>query len=119
MKYILLQEPVSLVNTFGQQLYKREQDESQEAQPASVTFKDFLYQRLADPKMSKSIDTLRATLRIKEAVDKAEKFVELNDDDWFLLSETVKEPTTPYNPTFGYCLLPFINAVVEATDKSP
>lgn len=118
MKVIKVQESVVLTNTSGKTLYKRDQENPEgEAEVAMVTFKEFLYQRLADPKMSKTIDTLRATLRLKNAVDEAENLVKVEEEDWDLLVDVVKEPSTPYNPTFGYCLLPFIDAVVEAEDQ--
>lgn len=113
MKKISIQPDIALKNVAGQNLFKR--DEQGNQTPAVVSFKDFLYQRIADPKLSRNKESLELSLRLKEAVDDATTEISLQDEDWESFVEVVKNPTNPYNPTFGYCLLPFIRAVSEPT----
>lgn len=115
MKKIKVQEDLALKNVAGQDLFKKDEEGNQT--PAVVTFKDFLYQRIADPKLSSSKESLELSLRLKEAVDAATTEVALQDEDWKSFVDVVENPTHPYNPVFGYCLLPFIRAVSEPTDS--
>jgi hypothetical protein len=85
-----------------------------------------------DDKFNNSGPGIRAGMRVEEAVKKGDDLVELDESDWALLKEVAENPSKGYPALyfvgadekpeklyFGKRLLPFIDAINEATDTKP
>lgn len=115
MKYIKVLEPIVLKNLFDKDIVQT--DEGGKKFASSMSFKNFLLQRVGDQKLSADMESLETVVRLKKAIDSADTHVELETSDWKALLEVVKNPSSPYNPLFAYCLLPFMKAVEQASDE--
>lgn len=71
----------------------------------------------ADPKFGKTAEDVRSYCRISTAVEKttAGEVVTLDTEDWKRLKDVMETPTAPYKPWLVAQILPFIDAVANAT----
>lgn len=97
------------------------------------TFDNFVQHLInTDDKFNKSGPVIRLALRIEDALVKDKLYVELESAQWEVLKETAESPSAPYPALyvtgsdgaieklhFGRRLLPFIDAIVNATDEKP
>jgi hypothetical protein len=119
MKYIKILQPIALKNLFDQEIIQENTDHDGKpiTSPAIMDHKTFLIQRIGDQKLSANMEALKTQVNLKKAVNNASSHVILHENDWQALLEVIKEPSTPYNPVFAYCLLPFMDAVEQAADE--
>lgn len=114
MKYMKVLPNIKLTNLFGEE-FKDENGKS-----VHLSFKDFVLQRLADPKFSKNMDSILSAVQIKNAIEniKEDEVLGLETSDWKNLADAVKEPSpqTPYNSLMSHALLPFMQEIVNAKD---
>lgn len=115
MKYIQVQEPVTLKNLFDQKIVQENEDGT--AQEAIMQFKTFLLQRVGDQKLSVNKEMLEVQDRLQKAISNAEGYISLETSDWKHLVDVINNPSAPYNPLFARCLLPFMKAVEQASDE--
>lgn len=97
------------------------------------TFDNFVQHLInTDDKFNKSGPVIRLALRIEDALANGKTYVELENSQWEVLKEVAEAPSAPYPALyvtgsdgtieklhFGRRLLPFIDAIVEATDEKP
>ena len=115
MKYMRMLENITLTNVFGQVI--QAEDEEGNKQDAVLSFKDFILGRLLDSKFSQNVESVMSAMQIKEAINKADKVLELETSDWAKLVEVVKAPSGGYNPTIAVSMVPFMKEVINASDK--
>ena len=110
MQYITIPEPVVLKDHLTNEPKKM------------ITFFEFVQGTLlVEKRFGKSVKELQAALRIAKAFRGAESptTVSLETQDWELLRDVAKEPEGGYLPGVAVQLLPFISAIIDATDKIP
>jgi hypothetical protein len=117
MKKIIVPEPIKVTDIFDNQIFM---DENKT--PFIIDLKIFLLGRLVDPKLTEGKNGMEAALfafGLKTRIDTMNfepgSTIELEDDQWNGVCRAIKEPTGGYDPRFQHKLVPFINAVIEAT----
>jgi len=125
MRFLTIPAPVPLVDLFGTVLI-----EQTTGKPATMSLKNFLLGRLTDPKfiagkkgLEGSIIVLEAKQRIDKFSDEAGAIGELEDEEWRRLKDAAVEPDSDYNqgewPRIRHCVVPLIQAIVEAKTTPP
>lgn len=115
MKYVKVLDDIKLVDL-------NDNEVAPEGKQLEISFKDFVLGRLSDPKFAKSMDMVFSALQIKQSLKDLEGDVlVLDTSDWQNLLEVVKEPSpqATYHPLYAFNLVPFMKAIVEATDNKP
>lgn len=117
MKYIKVLPDVMLTRPNGRGLI----DETGREVMIPLSFKEFVFARLMDPKFSKDMETMMRAFEIKTQTEKATDYLALEDADWKLLESVTRSPDqqTAYRPDVALSMLPFIRAIVEASSKDP
>lgn len=115
MKYIKNLKPILLTNFHGEN-FKDEKGE-----PAKMTLKMFILEKLADPKFGRDMEAITSAFQLKKALTDAGDnpgYFAVETKDWEVLSSVVKTPSAQnhYNPVLSHCLIPFMKAVTEAVD---
>lgn len=113
MKYIKKLNPVTLTNLQNTPF------EDENGAPITMTIQSFILQRLIDSKFGTGMEGLLSATQIKTAVEESGDYIELETKDWELLSNVVRQPSSDqqYNPNIAHCLVPIIQAILNATDK--
>lgn len=113
-KYINIPAHVSLRNPETSELLTNE---------LPITFPRFVIGSImSDRKWTSDIHWLRAANAVIDALNNANGVLELRNDEWDKLVEVAKAPSggyQVYNPLVMPQLLPFIEAIVGASDKKP
>ena len=116
MKYIKLLAPIYLITVTGDPVY--EEKENGEKIRIIVMHSTFILGRLNGKRFGNNMASILQAVKIQTAVHEAKKnVIELWDDDYKILAEEVKNGD--YDARFAPCLLPFMNAVINASDKPP
>ena len=117
MKYVKNIKPIRLTNLFDVP-YTDENGEE-----IMLDMHSFLLQRLVDSRFGSSVENLIISSQLKKAIDKSKnegsEYIELETNDWNTLVEVVKVPSqgNQYNTHIAHCLVPFIQAVLNASDE--
>ncbi len=133
MKYITIPEPVELYRLTGEPVAPDAtppgDDESDgddtdavaQVGPAKIEFPYFVLGRLADPKFGASMPGVLAAVEIKSQLDDANGFLALENEHWARLKDATETPSpqVAYHPQIAHCLLPFMQAICNASDKKP
>ena len=115
MRYITVPEDIELYNLGGQRM-KDENDAD-----VTLTFPDFVLQRLGDPKFAIDMKAVIAAVEIKLKLGDANGVLALDNDHWERLKAVTEEPSglTAYHPAVSHNLLPFMKAICDASDTPP
>ena len=116
MKYIKNLEPILLTNFHGENF------KDEDGEPAKMTHKSFILQKLADPKFGRDMDAITSAFQLKKAVNDAgdeAAYFAVETKDWEVLSSVIKSPSAQnhYNPILSHCLIPFMKAITDAEDS--
>ncbi len=88
-----------------------------------VDFSEFLLGRLTDKSFSGNVDRLFAVVDMRDEIRNLgdKKYLSLESTHWEYLKDAVKTPhaETGYNHIIAHNLVPFIKAVLSASDKKP
>ena len=112
MRYVLLEglEPVP----------SKARDESGRLVDAPFTCLNFVRALIdSDRQFVSDAAGLKASLRIEEALEKADRFLQLEESDWSRLRQASDTPTAGFPLQPARRLLPFINAIQNASEKQP
>jgi hypothetical protein len=116
MKYIKLEpKEVQLTNLTGV-VVKDEYGEH-----ITVTFKNFLLERLVDDTFTKGAKSLMLAFDIKQAIDRADTVLVLENDQYSTLKSVLESPKHSFgHGLVAHSYVPFIKAFLEkATDTDP
>lgn len=106
MRYIKIPEPLQIkVPTSEERI--------------EAPFPKFLREMLLDPQFAKNYKTLKIAAAIDKALDKANGVLALENEHWNLLKKVIEEPNGGYMGGVGPQILPFLEAVITATDEEP
>jgi hypothetical protein len=83
-----------------------------------ITFAAFVRGRLTDPQCLKTAEQLFMVIEIRQKLKEADGVLELSDAQWELLRGACKEPSGGY-AAFAVQVVPFIKAVLNASDNQP
>lgn len=113
MRYIQMQPDVMLHNIEGNALQDEKGDH------VTISLKRFILGRLTDPSFAADMASVLSALQIREAVERADNVIEIETEDWKRLAAATKTPQGGYNAAFAHCLVPFMKAITEASEKRP
>jgi hypothetical protein len=118
MRYIPIVSPVPLFDLFDNKMVEAD------GSPAAATVNKFLLARIADPAFTKgkSADAgARLVAATKKRIDSAKGgFVELEDEQWERICAATQHPEREvYDPRCQHCLVPLLDAVLEAKEEVP
>ena len=85
--------------------------------PLIISFYQFLSQTvLTDQKFGKDMKSLMSAVSLKTTFKNAKPGdeVQVDNEEWELLNEIVKEPSQGYNPILAMELVPFMLVITEA-----
>lgn len=105
MKHIRIPEPITI-----------------EQSGEKVAFKDFVSSvPLADRAFGEDYSALMSASKVKRIVADGSvgKWVSIEDADYDRLERAVRTPANPYNPIVGVQLVPFMEAILDASDEVP
>ena len=117
MKYIKIPETVKVTH-----LANNKPIVDPEGNQITVSFKDFIIDRLSeDGVFGKDGAAIRSQMKIIAAVDKADGYLQLEDEDYTRLMKAVDSPSKPYNATIARCFWePFHSALThESIEVEP
>jgi len=120
MKYINVPAPISLKIPFtNKKALIRDEKGDRPAEP--IKFKEFVLTALLnDERFMKNFASLTAANKILGVLSKEESVISLEDSDWTVLADVAKNPSAgtygPYAPVMAAQLLPFLKAIIEATE---
>jgi hypothetical protein len=85
----------------------------------SFTFSRFINDLvLTDKKIGANFQTISAGQRIQAVSNKSlDGYYVFESSDWNILKEIVELPSNGYNPVVAINLIPFMKAILEATDS--
>lgn len=115
MKYIEIPEDIDIYNLNGERM-KGAGDSD-----ATVSFEDFVLGRLGDPKFAESVQNVIAAVEIKTKLKDANGVLALENEHYSLLKQATDKPSaqSAYHPAVAHNLLPFMKAIMDASDKTP
>jgi len=113
MKYIVSVESVDLMALNGDPILDEHENQ------AKMTFKQFVLNRLTEPLFGKTYEDVLSATRVRQCLDEFDGVLALETADWERLVKTVKAPEGAYNPLVAFNLVPFMKAVMEASDTKP
>ena len=114
MKYVVSDESVVLKSLNGE-LVTLEGSED----PAEMTFKQFILSRLTDPSFGKTYEDVLSASRVRTCLDDFDGVLPLETSDWERLERAVRNPEPAYNTLIAFNLIPFMKAVLEASEVKP
>lgn len=115
-RYIIVPEPILLVEPATKEPLKDEQGETK-----PQTFADFIGKLLFNPMWAENYKNIKSAKAIDKAVSKNEKVVQLAEEDWKKLKDVAENPKGSYGYHVAVMpqLLPFLDAIMEAKDAAP
>jgi hypothetical protein len=118
LKYVTIPEAITLLEPTTKEPLK---DEKGVVKP--VTFYDFIGKLLFNPKWAENYKAIKAAKAIDKAFEKAapKTVVQLAEEDWKRLHDLIENPAGQYGYHAAVMpqLLPFLDAIMEASDKEP
>lgn len=118
MRYVKIPEPITLLEPTTKEPLK---DEKGETKPQK--FSDFIGKLLFNPMWAENYKNIKSARAIDRAFEKAEPstVVPLAEEDWKKLKDLVENPKGGYGYHAAVMpqLLPFLDAIIEASDKEP
>jgi hypothetical protein len=115
---ITVPPPVEVRNMLGQRL------RDEQGEPATFVFKDFVLARAQDPAFAKTKPGMEAVyfwFGFKQHMEGQDftpgKKLKLEDEEKHALVRACKEGT--FDPMVGHCFVPFLDAVMNATEVKP
>jgi hypothetical protein len=120
-RFIQVLPPILVSQFDGAPLLRRE---GEELQPVVIPFAAFVISRLHDPVFGQSMAALEACEYIRSAVSQLTPDIThlaLAEGAWRLLAQAVQSPNArlQYDPAVAINLLPFMRAVLSASDTTP
>lgn len=113
-RYISVPDPIVIINPIT----------GREAEPRrEVSFREFIIESvMGDPRWVRTLSDVEAGQEIMEALKSEKKIFSLEKATWDKLKAVVDQPQNGYQGFHGAVLpqlLPFLKAVVSATEKDP
>ncbi len=119
MMYIEMLPPIAMCEISGTPI-------EQNGKPWEVTMEDFIHGRLVDKSVVSSTERLFASVDMRDALRELgastdAKYLALETKHWEYLRDATKDPhaETGYNHIIGHNLIPFMKAIINASDKKP
>lgn len=122
-RYIIVPDALTLTEPTGEPMKDSEE----------ISFKDFVLKQMNNPIWMESYTKVLAGDALMEQIKAGKSVIVLDDDEWNVLKSAVENPKQVLNGPFGAStqsgygwipsvtpqLLPFIKAIMNASDKAP
>jgi hypothetical protein len=119
-KFIKVPAPITLTNSLGMVFVDGN------SKPLVSSFKSFVQERIMDPAFSAGKQGFAAALLQNEAIESTKSIPEPGEvwelksyEQWNALVTSIREPKKEFDTQFAFCLVPFMQAVIEASDVNP
>lgn len=116
MKYINTPADAALVQITGEPVL------NEQGQPVLCKFSTFALGRLTDQAFAASgMDGVLQVMKLREVLKDAQPgdVLAIEDADYKPLVQATRNPSAGYNMAIAHCLVPFMRAICEATNKPP